>query len=191
MRNRTTSFCALLCACVLLIACSPQQGPGEPPPASDSTPTRETAAPEAAPEEATRTAPPAPTEPPPAQPAEPAEPADVVDTTAVVDIGGPVGVEAPKAGLNRIGSDKCKLCHKVQFASWAETAHARREPPLDCEGCHGPGSEYKTVAVMKDPQKARAAGLVIPERSFCSQCHRSGWTDELLKQAHAHKVEGD
>lgn len=183
MRNRTTSFCALLCASVLLIACSPQQGPGERPPASDSTPTRETPEPAAEPEAA-----PAPTEPPPAKPAEPAE---VVDTTAVVDIGGPVGVEAPKAGLTRIGSDKCKLCHKVQFASWAETAHARREPPLDCEGCHGPGSEYKTVAVMKDPQKARAAGLVTPDRSFCSQCHRSGWTDELLKRAHAHKVEGD
>ena len=105
-----------------------------------------------------------------------------------MDIGGPVAVEAPKAGLSRIGSEKCKLCHKVQFASWAETAHAKRTPPLDCESCHGPGSEYKTMEGMKDPEKARAAGLVIPDRSFCQQCHGAAWSDDLLKQAHAHKV---
>ena len=40
---------------------------------------------------------------------------------------------------------------------------------------------------MKDTAKARAAGLVIPDRSFCSQCHLKGVTDELLKRAHAHE----
>ncbi len=104
-----------------------------------------------------------------------------------VDIGGPVGVEATKPGLTRIGSQQCKLCHKVQYTSWAKTAHGNRTPPLDCESCHGPGSEYKSLAVMKDSKKARAAGLVIPARAFCSQCHRAGWSDDLLKRAHAHK----
>lgn len=105
-----------------------------------------------------------------------------------VDIGGQVDVGATKPGLTRIGSDKCKLCHKVQFASWAETRHAARTPPLDCESCHGPGSEYKSLAIMKDAKKARAAGLVIPERSFCATCHTTGWSDDLLKKAHAHKA---
>lgn len=105
-----------------------------------------------------------------------------------VDIGGLVEVGATKPGLTRIGSDKCKLCHKVQFTSWAPTAHAARTPPLDCESCHGPGSEYKTLAIMKDAKKARAAGLVIPTRSFCSKCHTAGWSDDLLKKAHAHKA---
>lgn len=107
-------------------------------------------------------------------------------TPAAVDAGGPIAVTATKPGLSRVGSDKCDMCHEVQFASWAKTAHAARKPPLDCEGCHGPGSAYKTMAVMQDPAKARAAGLVIPDRSFCSQCHRTGWTDDLLKRAHAH-----
>ena len=96
---------------------------------------------------------------------------------------------ATKPGLTRIGAVKCKICHKVQFASWTETGHATRTPPLDCEDCHGPGSEYKNKKVMEDPEKATSAGLVRPDRAFCSQCHRTGWTDDLLKRAHAHKVE--
>ena len=41
------------------------------------------------------------------------------------------------------------------------------------------------MAVMKDPAKARAAGLVVPERVFCSQCHVKGVTAELMRQVHA------
>lgn len=107
-------------------------------------------------------------------------------TTA--DPGGVVEVTATKSGLTRIGAAKCKLCHQVQFASWAKTAHAARVPPLDCESCHGAGSEYKTLAIMKDPKKARAAGMVNPEAAFCARCHTSGVTPDFLKKAHAHKA---
>jgi hypothetical protein len=108
---------------------------------------------------------------------------------AVEDIGGDVSVEATKAGLTRIGAGKCKICHKLQFNSWSETAHALRTPPLDCESCHGPGSEYKKKSIMKDPELARAAGMVIPEAAFCEQCHTQDWTDEMLTLAHDHKDE--
>jgi hypothetical protein len=104
-----------------------------------------------------------------------------------VDKGGPVAVAATKPGLSRVGNDNCETCHDVQFASWSESAHAARKPPLDCEGCHGPGSEYSKNAVMKDPARARAAGLVIPDRAFCSNCHTKGVTDDFLKKAHAHE----
>lgn len=103
------------------------------------------------------------------------------------DPGGVVEVKATKEGLTRIGAVKCKLCHQVQFASWTKTAHANRVPPLDCESCHGAGSEYKTLAIMKDPKKARAAGMVDPVPTFCSRCHTSGVTDDFLRKAHAHK----
>lgn len=109
-----------------------------------------------------------------------------VATTA--DPGGVVEVKATKAGLTRIGAVKCKLCHQVQFASWTKTAHATRVPPLDCESCHGAGSEYKTLAIMKDAKKAQAAGMVNPEAAFCARCHTSGVTDDFLKKAHAHKA---
>ncbi len=93
-----------------------------------------------------------------------------------------------KAGLSRVGMASCKMCHKLQFSSWSETAHGKRTPPLDCESCHGPGSEYKTMATMKDPEKAKAAGLVLPGPSFCATCHKRNWNDGMLKKAHAHKT---
>lgn len=130
---------------------------------------------------------------PPPEPPEPeperAPPPKVELEPAVVDIGGHVEMAATKEGLTRIGVVKCKLCHKVQFASWTETAHAKRTPPVDCEDCHGAGNEYKGSKVMKDPEAARAAGMVIPDRAFCAQCHKS-WNDDLLTRTHAHKEDG-
>jgi len=41
---------------------------------------------------------------------------------------------------------------------------------------------------MKDPTKAKAAGLVRPGAPFCVTCHKRGWNDGMLKQAHAHKT---
>lgn len=105
----------------------------------------------------------------------------------MADPGGVVEVAATKAGLERIGSEECGDCHDVQFTSWSEGPHASRKPPLDCENCHGPGSEYKPKAVMKDPEKARAAGLVMPDKAFCAKCHKKGVNDEFMKKAHAHE----
>lgn len=163
---------------------APRQQPTQAPvPPVEPAPTR-AAAPQPAVDQATPAPRPEATkaalDPPPAQAA--------ARAPIAVDIGGLVEVGATKPGLSPIGAGKCKLCHKIQFDSWSRTAHAARTPPLDCEACHGPGSEYKTLAIMKDPKKARAAGMVIPARSFCAKCHTSGWSDDLLKRSHAHKA---
>lgn len=117
----------------------------------------------------------------------PSGPAAAQAANPIADPGGEVAVKPGKAGLSKVGSSACKMCHRVQFASWSETAHAKRNPPLDCEGCHGPGSEYKAMAAMKDPAKASAAGLVRPGAPFCATCHKRGWSEGMLKKAHAHK----
>ena len=122
-------------------------------------------------------APVASTSPPPAAPAA---------ATAIADPGGTVAVAATKSGLERVGAESCGDCHDVQFESWAGGAHAKRTPPLDCEDCHGPGSEYKSKAVMKDPAKAAAAGLVMPDKAFCAKCHKKGVDDAFMGKAHAH-----
>lgn len=46
---------------------------------------------------------------------------------------------------------------------------------VQCETCHGPGSEYKRLTIMKDKQQAIANGLVIHENGaeFCVTCHNS------------------
>jgi hypothetical protein len=41
---------------------------------------------------------------------------------------------------------------------------------------------------MKDPVKAKAAGLVLPDADFCGKCHAGKWDPALLGKAHAHKV---
>ncbi len=92
----------------------------------------------------------------------------------------------------KVGPEKCKMCHKLQYDSWAASKHAQQNPQVDCETCHGPGSNYKTFSIMKDPAKAKAAGLVLPTKEFCSKCHGKGkvppMTDELFAKVHAHKA---
>ncbi len=71
----------------------------------------------------------------------------------------------------KVGADKCKLCHKVEFASWSTTKHATGNVKVECEDCHGAGSNYKTMAIMKDKAKAMAAGLIMPTEKDCKACH--------------------
>lgn len=44
---------------------------------------------------------------------------------------------------------------------------------VQCESCHGPGSEYKKLSVMKQRNKAMAKGLILhsEKEKFCIQCH--------------------
>jgi hypothetical protein len=46
---------------------------------------------------------------------------------------------------------------------------------VQCETCHGPGSEYKKMSIMKDKQQALANGLIIHDvgAEFCKSCHNS------------------
>ncbi len=46
---------------------------------------------------------------------------------------------------------------------------------VQCETCHGPGSEYKKMSIMKDKQQAVANGLVVLDKGaeFCKTCHNS------------------
>jgi hypothetical protein len=42
---------------------------------------------------------------------------------------------------------------------------------VGCETCHGPGSEYKSMSVMKDREQAIAAGLLLQGEEHCVKCH--------------------
>lgn len=89
-----------------------------------------------------------------------------------------------------VGSAKCKMCHKVEFDSWAKTKHATTEPKAECETCHGNGGDYLKMAVMKDPVKAKEAGLIAkPEKATCTaKCHKPAeFKDEMLAKVHDKK----
>ena len=102
-----------------------------------------------------------------------------------------MGAVALGAAPTKVGAAACKMCHKVQFESWSASAHAKAKPVLDCEACHGPGSEYKAVKVMKDPAAAKKAGLIMPDKAQCATCHGkkkvSPMTDAMFEKVHAHK----
>jgi len=163
----------------------PSTVPATPPASTPDSPVA-TSPPSTAPPSTAPPSSPASAEPPPAAP-RPADSQPAPSAKGVVDPGGEIAVEATRPGLTRVGAAKCGVCHKPQYASWSETAHAKRKPPLDCESCHGAGSEYKSLSVMKDTEKAKAAGLVLPNATFCATCHRQDWSDDLLQKAHAHK----
>ncbi|MDP2912638.1 MAG: cytochrome c family protein [Candidatus Omnitrophota bacterium] len=42
---------------------------------------------------------------------------------------------------------------------------------VQCEACHGAGSDYVSLSVMKDRARAISQGLVIPTKETCLKCH--------------------
>jgi len=119
-----------------------------------------------------------------------------------------------------IGATKCRMCHKVQYESWTGLAHAKAfeqikpgdqgnaeclnchatggsaaMPGVQCEACHGPGSDHKSMKTMKDREASVAAGLLIPDESICESCHTGAphaqkafdYASAVEKGVHAHK----
>jgi len=88
---------------------------------------------------------------------------------------------AEKAGIKGPASEseKCLKCHVagagLPAASFMPTFV--KEDGVQCENCHGPGADFKTMAVMKDKAKAVAAGLVLlsvkdgTAEKKCKTCH--------------------
>ena len=135
-----------------------------PPPAPPPVPAKPAPAAAPKPAPAATPAPGAEPEPSPAPKADPAAP--------------------PAATHAKVGADKCKMCHRLQHQSWAASPHAAKG--LDCEGCHGNGSDYWPASVMRDRAKAQAAGLVTPTVAACKRCHA---TDAArFEKVHAHKA---
>jgi hypothetical protein len=109
--------------------------------------------------------------------------------------------EAPKVKHEYVGVKVCAMCHKTDgiHESWLATKHATAWDKLSpedqkkealkpfyttgttakgdlltgvqCEACHGPGSDYKAKSVMQDKQKAIEAGMLIPDAKTCLKCH--------------------
>lgn len=109
--------------------------------------------------------------------------------------------ETEKADHAFVGAKKCKVCHKKSgiFESWEASSHATGWDNLtdeekadenlkqyyttgtdakgelltgvQCEACHGPGSDYKKKKIMEDHEASLAAGLVVPTTETCLSCH--------------------
>lgn len=69
---------------------------------------------------------------------------------------------------------KCHVLGKDIVASELEDTFDKTQG-VQCETCHGPGSEYKKLSIMKDREKAVANGMIVHSEgeAFCTGCHNS------------------
>lgn len=68
---------------------------------------------------------------------------------------------------------QCLKCHITGFGEDASlfTDSFVKTDGVQCETCHGAGSDYLALSVMKDRAKAVQAGLIIPTKELCVKCH--------------------
>ena len=68
----------------------------------------------------------------------------------------------------------CVVCHTTGFNKGGYrigAPDAKKFEGVQCEVCHGPGSEYMKSDIMKDRKKAIASGLIIPTKETWLHCH--------------------
>jgi hypothetical protein len=67
---------------------------------------------------------------------------------------------------------KCLKCHSTYGSVPAgEIATLTAAEGVSCESCHGPGSMYKSPAIMKNQAMSIKNGLIIPDEATCVKCH--------------------
>jgi hypothetical protein len=113
---------------------------------------------------------------------------------------------------DKVGAETCKACHPAAYEAWRASPHARARESLpersrndrrclschapdlgdglagvSCETCHGAGGLYSARHVMRDPELARALGLVEPGEKTCAGCHTES-TPSLVRFEYARKL---
>ncbi len=108
-----------------------------------------------------------------------------------------LGTDEAKEAAQKVGvsgdpqeTDACLVCHTTGFGE-PEDRFGRRfdiEDGVQCEACHGPGSEYRRKKTMKkiweergpdgkgESPTAKKTGLVIPDENTCKRCHSKSVT---------------
>lgn len=67
---------------------------------------------------------------------------------------------------------KCLKCHSTyEQAGAALRGGILATEGVSCESCHGPGSMYKSPAIMKNQAQALKTGLILPTKELCVKCH--------------------
>ncbi len=70
-------------------------------------------------------------------------------------------------------SPLCLGCHSTASHAepWEIEVTFRRELGVQCEGCHGPGSEYLEVHQLKNRKLSEERGMHFPTKADCMICH--------------------
>ena len=88
----------------------------------------------------------------------------------------PKAAEFAKAmGVDKPAEDpRCLKCHSPLAAKAPEL----RAEGVSCEACHGPGSDYRKLSVMKDKAESAKNGLILYAnadaiKAQCLKCHEN------------------
>lgn len=70
-------------------------------------------------------------------------------------------------------SPMCLGCHATgaHAEAWEKDSTFFVQDGVQCEKCHGPGSEYMDISIMTNRQAATSAGLILPTVQDCVNCH--------------------
>ncbi len=82
---------------------------------------------------------------------------------------------AAKKGIADPATDaSCIKCHStVGHIDASLKAGILITEGVSCESCHGPGSMYKSAAIMKSREMSMQKGLILPTKEVCVTCHNS------------------
>lgn len=79
-----------------------------------------------------------------------------------------------KGIANPLIDAKCLKCHSTDFGAAANLKDGiTANEGVSCESCHGAGSAFKTMSVMKNLADAKSKGLIIPNEKVCIKCHNA------------------
>lgn len=82
-----------------------------------------------------------------------------------------------KYNKKAVDSPECLKCHTTAFGVDKKFIGAKFkvEDGVQCEACHGAGSAYKSMKVMKSKDEAVKNGLMVHKdvKKFCETCHNS------------------
>ena len=83
------------------------------------------------------------------------------ESTKIAELSG-IPEEPQKAAM-------CLGCHATaaDAEAWEKEDTFILEDGVQCEKCHGPGSEYMAAEVMMDPERAMMSGLMMPDEKGC------------------------
>lgn len=83
--------------------------------------------------------------------------------------------------FDSLSAEKQKDPKYVKYYTTGETKRGKMLPNVQCEACHGPGSDYKSMKIMKDREMSIANGLVIPDAETCKGCHNADSPEEVAE----------
>jgi excinuclease UvrABC ATPase subunit len=101
--------------------------------------------------------------------------------------------EAKKYSDNPQKDPKCLKCHSTYHSADKRLMMSIKEDEgVSCESCHGPGSVYKSMSIMKSKEKSLAKGMIEPTEAMCKTCHNKesptyrpfNYAEALKKIAH-------